>query len=53
MAKASRPLASGVGSDLPAISVSPNQGKLPYLLAHLDGARLILEIGTLGGAPVL
>jgi predicted O-methyltransferase YrrM len=34
---------------LPAISVSPTQGKLLYLLAKLQGAKRILEIGTLGG----
>jgi predicted O-methyltransferase YrrM len=34
---------------LPAINVSPNQGKLLHLLARLQGAHAILEIGTLGG----
>jgi predicted O-methyltransferase YrrM len=34
---------------LPAISVTPNQGKLLMLLAQVQGARNILEIGTLGG----
>lgn len=34
---------------LPAIDVSPAQGKLLHLLARLAGARNILEIGTLGG----
>src|SRR5438477_3350993 len=34
---------------LPAIQVSPNQGKLLHLLARVQGARHILEIGTLGG----
>ena len=34
---------------LPAISVSPCQGKLLFLLARVMGARRILEIGTLGG----
>jgi len=34
---------------LPSISVSPNQGKLLYLLARTIGARRVLEIGTLGG----
>lgn len=34
---------------LPAIAVAPNQGKLLYLLAQLQGARTVLEIGTLGG----
>ena len=34
---------------MPAIAVAPTQGKLLYLLARLQGARRILEIGTLGG----
>jgi predicted O-methyltransferase YrrM len=34
---------------LPRISVSPTQGKLLMLLAKIQGARNILEIGTLGG----
>ncbi|MEU2789804.1 O-methyltransferase [Streptomyces sp. NPDC007100] len=34
---------------LPRISVAPNQGKLLHLLARIQGARRILEIGTLGG----
>ncbi len=34
---------------LPAIDVSPVQGKFLYLLAKIRGARRILEIGTLGG----
>jgi caffeoyl-CoA O-methyltransferase len=34
---------------LPAINVSPNQGKLLYLLIKIAGAKRILEIGTLGG----
>jgi len=34
---------------LPPIGVSPNQGKLLWLLARIAGARAILEIGTLGG----
>ena len=34
---------------LPHIDVSPNQGKLLHLLARIQGARRILEIGTLGG----
>ncbi|HEX6927346.1 MAG TPA: O-methyltransferase [Longimicrobiaceae bacterium] len=36
-------------AELPAIQVSPLQGKLLMLLARLQGARRILEIGTLGG----
>ncbi len=34
---------------LPKINVSPNQGKLLYLLARIAGARRVLEIGLLGG----
>lgn len=34
---------------LPPINVTPNQGKLLYLMARMCGARSILEIGTLGG----
>jgi predicted O-methyltransferase YrrM len=34
---------------LPAIDVSPAQGKLLHLLARMVGARRVLEIGTLGG----
>jgi predicted O-methyltransferase YrrM len=34
---------------LPPINVSPNMGKLLQLLARVQGARTILEIGTLGG----
>ena len=34
---------------LPPHNVAPNQGKFLYLLAKLQGARNILEIGTLGG----
>ncbi len=34
---------------MPAISVTPNLGKLLMLLAQIQGARNILEIGTLGG----
>jgi predicted O-methyltransferase YrrM len=42
-------LADSAAAGLPAISVSPNQGKLLHLLARVQGARHILEIGTLGG----
>lgn len=34
---------------LPAIDVSPAQGKLLNLLVRMSGAKRILEIGTLGG----
>jgi predicted O-methyltransferase YrrM len=42
-------LADSAAAGLPSISVSPNQGKLLHLLARVQGARHILEIGTLGG----
>ena len=42
-------LAASVAAGLPAIHVSPPQGKLLHLLARANGARRILEIGTLGG----
>ena len=42
-------LADSVAAGLPANSVSPNQGKVLHLLARIQGARSILEIGTLGG----
>jgi predicted O-methyltransferase YrrM len=34
---------------MPPIAVSPNEGKMLYLLALIQGARTILELGTLGG----
>jgi caffeoyl-CoA O-methyltransferase len=34
---------------LPAINVSPNEGRLLQLLTEIAGSRRILEIGTLGG----
>jgi predicted O-methyltransferase YrrM len=34
---------------LPQIQVSPPQGKLLQILARLQGARTMLELGTLGG----
>lgn len=42
-------LAASEAAGLPAIQVSANQGKLLHLLAQLQNARSILEIGTLGG----
>ena len=42
-------LAANTAAGLPAIDVSPMQGKLLHLLALAIGARRILEIGTLGG----
>ncbi len=42
-------LAEAEAAGLPAIAVSPAQGRLLHLLARMVGARRILEIGTLGG----
>jgi len=42
-------LAANAAAGLPAIDVSPNQGKFLHLIAAMKGARRILEIGTLGG----
>ena len=42
-------LQASIAAGLPPIHVSPNQGKLLQLLARLQQARTILEIGTLGG----
>ncbi|MCC5598873.1 O-methyltransferase [Nostoc favosum] len=42
-------LQTSAAAGLPSHNVSPNQGKLLLLLAQIQGARTILEIGTLGG----
>jgi predicted O-methyltransferase YrrM len=42
-------LAASTEAGLPAINVAPNQGKFLSLLARIQGAKNILEIGTLGG----
>jgi predicted O-methyltransferase YrrM len=42
-------LHANAAAELPTIDVAPNQGKLLHLLARIQGARRILEIGTLGG----
>jgi predicted O-methyltransferase YrrM len=42
-------LRASAEAGLPSINVSPNQGKLLQVLARAQGARNILEIGTLGG----
>ena len=42
-------LRDAVEAGLPPINVSPNEGKLLYLLAKLAGAKRVLEIGLLGG----
>jgi predicted O-methyltransferase YrrM len=38
-----------VAAGLPPIAVTPNQGKLLHILARMQRARSILEVGTLGG----
>ena len=42
-------LAANAAAGLPAIDVSPAQGKFLYLLARMVGSARILEIGALGG----
>jgi predicted O-methyltransferase YrrM len=42
-------LADCAAAGLPPIHVAPNQGKLLQLLAKIQAAKNILEIGTLGG----
>ena len=42
-------LEASAAAGLPAANVSPTQGKLLWLLARIQGAGRILEIGTLGG----
>lgn len=42
-------LATSAAAGLPAISVTATQGKLLQLLARMQGAERILELGTLGG----
>jgi predicted O-methyltransferase YrrM len=42
-------LDASAAAGLPAIAVSPAQGRLLALIARIHGARRILEIGTLGG----
>lgn len=42
-------LRASAAAGLPAINVSPTQGKFLHLLARIQGARTVLELGTLGG----
>lgn len=42
-------LAACEAAGLPAIQVSPPQGKMLHLFARMVGAKRILEVGTLGG----
>jgi len=46
-------LQASTGAGLPPINVAPNQGKFLQLLAKMQGAKRILEIGTLGGYSTL
>lgn len=46
-------LADSEAAGLPAIQVTPNQGRLLQLLARAVRAHAILEIGTLGGYSTL
>jgi predicted O-methyltransferase YrrM len=46
-------LQASADAGLPAINVSPAQGKFLHLLTRIHGARLVLEIGTLGGYSTL
>jgi predicted O-methyltransferase YrrM len=46
-------LRDSVAAGLPPIAVTPAQGKLLELLARVQGARTILELGTLGGYSTL
>jgi predicted O-methyltransferase YrrM len=45
----SQNLADAEAAGLPPINVSPNQGRLLYLLAKIVSAKRVLEVGTLGG----
>ncbi len=42
-------LKDAAAAGLPTINISPNEGKLLYLIAKMSQAKRILEIGTLGG----
>ena len=42
-------LAANAAAGLPGIDVSPTQGKFLHIIALTQGARRILELGTLGG----
>ena len=42
-------LAAGLAAGMPQIQVSPTQGKFLHLLARIQGARRVLEVGTLAG----
>ena len=46
-------LAANRKADLPAIDVTPLQGKFLELMVRISGARRVLEMGTLGGYSTL
>lgn len=46
-------LAASAAAGLPEIQVTPHQGKFLHLLARMQQARRILEVGTLGGYSTL
>jgi predicted O-methyltransferase YrrM len=46
-------LAASAAGGLPPIHVSPLQGRMLQLLAQMQGAQRILEVGTLGGFSTL
>jgi predicted O-methyltransferase YrrM len=46
-------LAASAAGGLPPIHVSPLQGRMLQLLAQVQGAQRILEVGTLGGFSTL
>lgn len=46
-------LAAAAAAGLPPHEVAPTQGKLLHLLARLQGARAILELGTLAGVSTI
>ena len=46
-------LAANQKADLPAIDVTPLQGKFLDLLVRISGAKRVLELGTLGGYSTL
>ena len=46
-------LAANRAAHLPAIDVTPLQGKFLNLLVRITGARRVLELGTLGGYSTL
>jgi predicted O-methyltransferase YrrM len=48
-ARLARIRARHTDANLPAIHISPDEGKLLHVLLHAVGARRVLELGALGG----